>query len=301
MPIDSYSNLHRRRGAADAATALVQAEAAAAHQGAAHRHRDDARRDARRRRDRRAVLGAGAAVDGAWLQEHRPAVSGFREGRARLLQDHRHLPDPARRRHPQGRLQGQSVGRKIALRTPSRPSRDKAYELVSAPGREHAPHVHGAVDHAAFPGDAGAARRRLVSVRPETQLQAARYVPALSLRAGAVRNGVSSRRICSCRKRSTTEIGRREAHMVAMRVLAALLLCAVAPITAHAQSWQPTKPITIVIPFPPGPGLDLVARMVGDKVSHGGRPAGGLREPHRRQRLDRRRICCAAPRRTARP
>ena len=34
-----------------------------------------------------------------------------------------------------------------------------------------------------------------------------------------------------------------------------------------AQSWQPTKPITIVIPFPPGPGLDLVARMVGDKLS----------------------------------
>ena len=34
-----------------------------------------------------------------------------------------------------------------------------------------------------------------------------------------------------------------------------------------AQAWQPTKPITIVIPFPPGPGLDLVARMVGDKLS----------------------------------
>ena len=46
--------------------------------------------------------------------------------------------------------------------------------------------------------------------------------------------------------------------------------------TVAAQTWQPTKPITIVIPFPPGPGLDLVARMVGDKLSAADRPAGGL-------------------------
>ena len=44
-----------------------------------------------------------------------PAVSRFRGGRARLLQDHRHLPDPARRRDPQGRLQGQPLGRDFAL------------------------------------------------------------------------------------------------------------------------------------------------------------------------------------------
>jgi tripartite-type tricarboxylate transporter receptor subunit TctC len=55
--------------------------------------------------------------------------------------------------------------------------------------------------------------------------------------------------------------------MVHMRVLAAALLCAGMPLSANAQSWQPNKPITIVIPFPPGPGLDLVARMVGDKLS----------------------------------
>ncbi len=55
--------------------------------------------------------------------------------------------------------------------------------------------------------------------------------------------------------------------MVVRRVLAALLLCVVAPCIANAQTWQPSKPITIVIPFPPGPGLDLVARLVGDKVS----------------------------------
>lgn len=57
--------------------------------------------------------------------------------------------------------------------------------------------------------------------------------------------------------------------MVRVGTLAALLLGAIAVPTSHgagAQSWQPNKPITIVIPFPPGPGLDLVARMVGDKL-----------------------------------
>ena len=115
VPIDSYSNYIGGVERPTPPLALVQAEAAAAHPGAAHRHRDDARRDARRGRDRRAVLGAGAAVDGARLKEHRAAVSRFREGRARLLQDHRHLSDPARRRDPQGRLQGQSLGREVAL------------------------------------------------------------------------------------------------------------------------------------------------------------------------------------------
>lgn len=36
--------------------------------------------------------------------------------------------------------------------------------------------------------------------------------------------------------------------------------------SAVAQTW-PTKAVSIVIPFPPGPGLDFVARMVGDKLS----------------------------------
>ena len=52
--------------------------------------------------------------------------------------------------------------------------------------------------------------------------------------------------------------------------MGAVLLGAAAVFAPHAvaaQAWQPTKPITIVIPFPPGPGLDLVARMVGDRLS----------------------------------
>jgi tripartite-type tricarboxylate transporter receptor subunit TctC len=54
------------------------------------------------------------------------------------------------------------------------------------------------------------------------------------------------------------------------RMIGAVLLGAAAVFAPHAvaaQAWQPTKPITIVIPFPPGPGLDLVARMVGDRLS----------------------------------
>ena len=60
----------------------------------------------------------------------------------------------------------------------------------------------------------------------------------------------------------------------------------VSRLTGRPRSPGSRQSITIVIPFPPGPGLDLVARMVGDKLS-AGRPAGGLREPHRRQRPDR--------------
>jgi tripartite-type tricarboxylate transporter receptor subunit TctC len=54
------------------------------------------------------------------------------------------------------------------------------------------------------------------------------------------------------------------------RMIGAMLLGLAAVFMPHgvaAQIWQPTKPITIVIPFPPGPGLDLVARMVGDRLS----------------------------------
>jgi tripartite-type tricarboxylate transporter receptor subunit TctC len=48
----------------------------------------------------------------------------------------------------------------------------------------------------------------------------------------------------------------------------ATLLVAVATVNlpAAAQSW-PTKSITLIVPFPPGPALDLVARLVGAKLS----------------------------------
>jgi tripartite-type tricarboxylate transporter receptor subunit TctC len=45
----------------------------------------------------------------------------------------------------------------------------------------------------------------------------------------------------------------------------ALTLATAATLQAAAQSW-PTKSITLVVPFPAGPALDLVARLVGNKL-----------------------------------
>jgi tripartite-type tricarboxylate transporter receptor subunit TctC len=53
------------------------------------------------------------------------------------------------------------------------------------------------------------------------------------------------------------------------RMMTAVMLAAFAatlPMAASAQNW-PTKPITLVVPFPPGPAVDLVARFVGGKLS----------------------------------
>ena len=36
---------------------------------------------------------------------------------------------------------------------------------------------------------------------------------------------------------------------------------------AHARQDYPTKPITLLIPYPPGTGNDIVGRLVGNKVS----------------------------------
>jgi tripartite-type tricarboxylate transporter receptor subunit TctC len=47
-------------------------------------------------------------------------------------------------------------------------------------------------------------------------------------------------------------------------VLALGMAAAVAQ--SQAQTWPTAKPITIVVPFPPGPALDLVARLVGEKL-----------------------------------
>jgi tripartite-type tricarboxylate transporter receptor subunit TctC len=51
------------------------------------------------------------------------------------------------------------------------------------------------------------------------------------------------------------------------RLAFCLLAIACAAMPAAAQSWPAAKPITMVVPFPPGPALDLVARLVGGKLS----------------------------------
>jgi tripartite-type tricarboxylate transporter receptor subunit TctC len=51
------------------------------------------------------------------------------------------------------------------------------------------------------------------------------------------------------------------------RMVAAALLACIATSSAHAQSPYPTRPIRLLVPFAPGGGVDLVARIVGKQVS----------------------------------
>ena len=58
--------------------------------------------------------------------------------------------------------------------------------------------------------------------------------------------------------------------MRAYRVIAAILsaLCCVALAgPAASQGWPAAKPITMVVPVPPGPTIDQLARLVGSKLS----------------------------------
>jgi tripartite-type tricarboxylate transporter receptor subunit TctC len=48
--------------------------------------------------------------------------------------------------------------------------------------------------------------------------------------------------------------------------LAAALVCAAAPLASFAQNY-PTRPVRIVVPYPPGGGTDVVARTIAQKMT----------------------------------
>jgi tripartite-type tricarboxylate transporter receptor subunit TctC len=52
------------------------------------------------------------------------------------------------------------------------------------------------------------------------------------------------------------------------RTVLATLGLALAGGAAHAESW-PTRPLRLVIPFPPGGSTDIVGRLIGDKLAQG--------------------------------
>ena len=49
--------------------------------------------------------------------------------------------------------------------------------------------------------------------------------------------------------------------------LLALLTSVFAPINAAAQTQYPARPIRMIVAYPPGGGVDLAARVIGQKLS----------------------------------
>ncbi|WP_119157849.1 Bug family tripartite tricarboxylate transporter substrate binding protein [Caldimonas tepidiphila] len=55
-------------------------------------------------------------------------------------------------------------------------------------------------------------------------------------------------------------------RLFARRILGAALLASLAPAGVLAQAAYPTKPVTIIVPFSPGGGVDVMTRLLAEKL-----------------------------------
>jgi tripartite-type tricarboxylate transporter receptor subunit TctC len=55
-------------------------------------------------------------------------------------------------------------------------------------------------------------------------------------------------------------------RLIRVLVLSLVAAACIRAGTAAAQTWPTGRPTTMVVPFPPGPALDLVARLVAGKL-----------------------------------
>jgi tripartite-type tricarboxylate transporter receptor subunit TctC len=62
----------------------------------------------------------------------------------------------------------------------------------------------------------------------------------------------------------------KESPVTRMKLASMLAVAALVPAAGHvhAQTY-PSKPVRIIVPFPPGGGIDLFARIIGQKISEG--------------------------------
>ena len=125
----------------------------------------------------------------------------------------------------------------------------------------HARRGHGASDHAAAAARAVAAERKVVSI--------ARGTSALQTRHAQQRDPERPGTLTMGRPASQSDVGL--AREVTMRPTANIAFAAVAFVLAagfpaQAQNY-PSQTIKIVVPFPPGGGVDVVARVIAPRLS----------------------------------